>query len=80
VANLQVKNLPDDLHDQLRARAAEEGRTLSELVATLLRRELALPSMTDWLGELGGVLRQHPVHGEVDVPALLDEVRDGPPS
>jgi plasmid stability protein len=75
VANLQVKNLPDDLHDELRARAAREGRTLSELVASLLRREMALPSMSDWLAELEDVVEQHPVDADVDVPALLDEVR-----
>lgn len=75
MANLQVKNIPDDVHAQLRARAAAEGRTLSELVATLLRREMALPSMSEWLVELDDVIERHPVHADIDVPALLDEVR-----
>ena len=75
MANLQVKNLPDDLHAELRARAAREGRTLSELVSTLLRNEMALPSMTDWLAALDEVVARHPVQADVDVPALLDEIR-----
>ena len=75
MANLQVKNLPDELHDALRTRARQEGRTISELVGTLLRREMALPAITDWIAELDDTVRQDPVRGPVDVPALLDEVR-----
>ncbi|WP_320670259.1 FitA-like ribbon-helix-helix domain-containing protein [Patulibacter defluvii] len=33
---IQVRNVPEDLHEQLRARAADEGVSLSELI----RREL----------------------------------------
>ena len=29
---IQVRNIPDDVHRRLKVRAAEEGRTLSELV------------------------------------------------
>ena len=76
MANLQVKNVPDDLHAELRARAAYEGTTLSELVTRLLRRELSLPSMAQWLDELKAL---EPFGVEIDVPRLLDEVRGEPP-
>jgi antitoxin FitA len=79
MANLQVKNLPDELHDALRARAEREGRSLSDLVSTLLRREMALPAMTDWLAANEDTVRGHPAQGAVDVPALLDGVRGEPP-
>ena len=72
--NLQVKNLPDELHARLRARAAREHTTLSELVTRLLRRELALPPMAEWLDELGN-LEPVDVDVDVDTPHLLDEVR-----
>lgn len=72
MANLQVKDLPDELHEALRQRAAEEGTTLSALVTRLLRRELALPSTAAWLDEL----RRRPVHGAVDVLWALDQGRD----
>jgi plasmid stability protein len=49
MAVLQIKNLPDDLHEALRRRAATEGITLSELVTRTLRRDLALPSLDEWL-------------------------------
>ena len=75
VGNLQVKNIPDDLHAALRDRAEHEGTTLSELVTRVLRREVALPSMADWLDDLG---RLDPIEPAVDVAHLLDEVRGEP--
>jgi hypothetical protein len=79
MANLQVKNLPQELHDALRARAAREGRSISDLVSMMLRREMALPAMADWLEELDDTVRLDPAGAAVDVPELLDEVRGEPP-
>ena len=45
MANLQVKNIPDDLHEHLRRHARENHCTLSALVLTALERELA---MREW--------------------------------
>ncbi len=70
-----MKNIPDDLHAALRDRAEHEGTTLSELVTRVLRREVALPSMADWLDDLG---RLDPIEPAVDVAHLLDEVRGEP--
>lgn len=75
MATLQVKNLPDDLHAALRARAQRESTTLSELVTRLLERELALPSMAEWLDELDRVPRRGV---DVDIEGLMDEVRAEP--
>jgi antitoxin FitA len=72
VATLQVKNLPDALHARLRARAEEEGTTLSELVTRLLRRELAMPSMRHWLTDL----ETAPEHGQLDTVRAVDAARD----
>ena len=41
MANLQVKNLPDELHDKLQTYAREEGRTLRDVVLEALRREVS---------------------------------------
>jgi len=72
MATLQVKQLPDDIHAALKERARVEGTTLSELVTSMLRRELALPSMSEWLAKL----QERPQAGrDIDVPRLLDEVR-----
>ena len=41
MANLQVKNVPDTLHQRLRRYAQEHKCTLSEVVLIALERELA---------------------------------------
>lgn len=49
---IQVKNVPDDLHDELRRRAAHEGMDLQSYLLQVIRRELSLPSETAWLEQL----------------------------
>lgn len=49
---IQVKDVPPELHDALRRRAAEEGVDLRDFVLDVLRRELALPSQRSWLDAL----------------------------
>lgn len=39
--NLQVKNVPQDLHRKLRALAKRRGRTLREVVLSAVEREVA---------------------------------------
>jgi plasmid stability protein len=51
---LQVKNIPPDLHDAIRRRAAEQGLTVSGYVLEPVRRDLAVPSQMEWFAELAG--------------------------
>jgi len=72
MANLQVKNLPDDVHDKLRERARKQGVTMSELVSQVLRREVAKPSLREWLDDLDKL----PTRAEdIDTQAIMDEIR-----
>ena len=41
---IQIRNVPDELHRSLKARAAREGRTLSDLILTDLPRLVDKPS------------------------------------
>ena len=41
MANLQVRNMPDDLHERLPRHARENNRTMSAAVLTAVERELA---------------------------------------
>ena len=52
VSNLQIKNVPDDLHDELRRRADLRGLTLRDYVLDLLRRETSRPDLDEWLDDL----------------------------
>lgn len=49
MANLQVKNVPAELHEELRRRASDQGVTVREYVLNLLRRDQAVPSKMAWL-------------------------------
>lgn len=68
---LQVKNVPDDVRARLAERAAREGVAMSEYVLRLLQRDLARPTVQEWLE------RYPPVLGDqVDVLGTLDSIRD----
>lgn len=46
---LQVRNVPDEVHSTLKARAAREGMSLSDYVKRELERTAERPSMQEWL-------------------------------
>ncbi len=73
MGNLQVKNLPDDLHDKIRERARQEHRTVSELVTEALRHELARPTMSQWLASLDELPK---LDHDIDIQSIMDEVKD----
>jgi hypothetical protein len=45
---IQVKHVPERLHEVVRQRAAEEGMSVGEYVLSLIRRDLATPSQQQW--------------------------------
>lgn len=49
---IQVKHVPEELHEALRERAARAGMDLQDYVLALIRRDLALPSQEEWLDSL----------------------------
>jgi plasmid stability protein len=44
---IQVRNVPEELHRQLKIRAAREGVTLSELALNELRRAVMVPTASE---------------------------------
>ncbi|MFD4422793.1 hypothetical protein ACFWN7_15000 [Agromyces sp. NPDC058484] len=71
MANLQVKDLPDALHDALRVRALTERVSISQLVTGMIERELRIAAMNDWLS---GNRRDSP-RLDLDSAALVADVR-----
>jgi plasmid stability protein len=49
---IQVKAVPEELHEALRRRAIQEGMSLADYVLDLIRRDLGLPSRREWLERL----------------------------
>lgn len=47
--HLQVKNVPEETYADLRRRAQAEGTTIRDYVLRVLQRELARPSLQEWL-------------------------------
>lgn len=70
---IQIRNVPDDLHRQAKARAALEGITLSDLALRALRREvdtLTFDEVVARVRELG------PVYGAPPASEILREERE----
>lgn len=49
---IQIRNVPEDLHRALKARAALEGRTLSDLILADLPRLAETPSPAEVLARI----------------------------
>ena len=73
MANLQIRNVPDALHRQLKARAALEGRSLSDFALAELRRSLERPTRAELLERIGG--RSRPA-SQVNAAELVRAERD----
>ncbi|MDX2087498.1 MAG: toxin-antitoxin system HicB family antitoxin [Kofleriaceae bacterium] len=54
---IQVRNVPDDLHRKLKARAAKEGLSLSDYILGELRRIPDRVTMQDLLQRVGTIVR-----------------------
>lgn len=46
---VQVREVPEKVHSTLKARAAREGMSLSDLIKRELKRAAERPSMAEWL-------------------------------
>lgn len=73
MSNVQVKNLDESLHDELRARASAAGATISDYVLELIRRDLRTPSRRSWLTSAAALPRHDVSRGEIT--AALDAQR-----
>jgi len=69
---IQVKNVPAELHEELRSRAAEEGIDLQDYVLRVLRRDVSVPTQRQWLERLR---KQPVVAGLPPAAEVLDEAR-----
>jgi len=72
---IQLRNVPDALHRRLKARAANEGMTLSDYLVAEIRRVAERPTV----GELRERLRERePVLVEQAPAEMVRVERDGP--
>lgn len=70
---IQVRNVPDDIHLTLKARAAREGMSLSDFVKKELERTVERPTMQEWLEQ---TRQLKPLRGRTSPTHMIREMRD----
>lgn len=75
VSAIQVKNVPEDVHEALRARAKAEGKTVGEVILEAIRRDLRKQAMRDWLDHLATIPRPGPRPTREQVHVVWEEAR-----
>jgi hypothetical protein len=75
VSAIQVKNVPPELHEELRRRAAKEGKTVGEVILEALRRDLRQRTMRGWLDNLAEVTKDFPEISREEFDEIMAESR-----
>jgi plasmid stability protein len=70
---IQIRDVPDQVHSTLKARAAREGMSLSDFIKRELERTVERPSMREWL-EL--VQQAKPIPAKRSAAQIIRELRD----
>ena len=75
MSSIQIRNVPEELHRQLKVRAAQAGRTLSDYVLDELRVAASRPTMSQWLRQVDAL----PAAADAPTPAaeVLAQERPG---
>ncbi|MDX6648474.1 MAG: hypothetical protein QOJ97_425 [Solirubrobacteraceae bacterium] len=73
MANLQIKNMPEEMHEELRRRAKLRHVTVRDYVLDLIARDQKMTTMREWLE---GIARLDPIDiGDVTAAELIAEGR-----
>jgi hypothetical protein len=70
---VQIRNVPDELHRELKARAAQAGMTLSDYLLREMRNLAVRPTMREWAEE---VRKEEPVKLFKSPAEILRKERD----
>jgi len=70
---IQVRDVPDQVHSVLKARAAREGMSLSDYLNGELERIAERPTIREWLER---VARAKPIVGRKTPAQIVRELRD----
>jgi len=70
---IQVRDVPEQLHGTLKARAAREGMTLSDFLKRELARVAERPTMQEWLERTQQV---KPIRARRSAAQVIRELRD----
>ena len=70
---IQVRDVPEEVHSTLKARAAREGMSLSDFIKKELERTAERPTMREWLEH---TRQAKPISVQRSAAQVLRELRD----
>jgi len=70
---IQVRDVPEEVHSTLKARAAREGMSLSDFIKQELERTAQRPTMREWLES---AQRAKPIAAARNGAQVVRELRD----
>ncbi len=70
---IQIRDVPEPVHRTLKARAASEGMSLSELIKRDLEQAVERPTMREWLKRTE---QARPISTKGSAAGVLRELRD----
>ena len=70
---IQIRDVPDQVHSTLKARAAREGMSLSDFIKRELERTVERPTMQEWLDF---TQRAKPIRTKQSAAQVVRELRD----
>lgn len=75
MANVHVRDIPDDIHDALKARAAAEGRSVNEVIVRALQGAAHRPTPEQFADQM----RRQRIRSAPPAAAVAAAVREGRP-
>jgi hypothetical protein len=72
--HLQIRDLPDELHQTLRRRAASRGLSLRQYALEVLKEHCDQPTLDEWLD---GLNRLTPVSTSIPAAEAVRQAREG---
>lgn len=77
MGNLQIKDVPPELHDELRRRARANGQSLRDYVLGVLQDEVGVMTLDEWLDLVGALPPARPVRpGDLTAAESVRAARD----
>lgn len=76
MAHLQIKDVPDEVHTELRRRAAERGVSVRDYLLDLLRADQSKPSHEEWMARLAALPPLRGEHGGAELVAAARAERE----
>jgi plasmid stability protein len=70
---IQIRNVPDQLHRKLKARAAEQGLTLSDYLLRMAEREADRPTIAELTER---IRRRGPARTDISAAEIVRKMRD----